>query len=302
MLEVIEGKPPLPRWFAPYERGLFASGSEEGWEASPEWRGRPGASHPTLVNNVETLANIPPLLLRGVEWFRSRGTEASPGTVVATVVGDVVAPGVGEVELGTPLSSVISSVAGGILPGRKVKAVFPGVANRVVTANAVDVPVSYEGFEAVGSGMGSAGFIVADDSACMIDAAYRFSRFLAVESCGQCPPCKIGSMEITAHLERIETGAGSIDDLDAIRGWLGRVTDGNRCFLAVEERRIVASILQAFPGELADHLDRPGCPGGRRPMPLLADLGPGGVVYEDSFWRKRPDWTYESPDGSPELT
>lgn len=262
-------------------------------------RGEGGGSNPTLVNNVETLANVPPILLRGADWFRSPGTDASPDTVVATVVGDVVAPGVGEIELGMPLSSVGAAVGAGPTPGSAVKAVFPGVANAVVVARDLDVSVSYEGFARIGSGIGFAGFIVADETACMIDAAYRFSRFLAVESCGQCPPCKIGSTEITTHLERIETGVGSAADVDAVRGWLTRVTDGSRCFLASEERRVGASILRAFPYEVADHLDRPGCPGGRRPMPLLVDIDATGVVYDEGFWRKRPDWTYDEPASDP---
>src|SRR5690606_5656256 len=149
----------------------------------------------------------------------------SPGTIVATVVGDVVAPDVGEVELGTPLRAVIDAVGSGVHPGRSVKAVFSGVANAVVTD--LDVPVSYEGFATVGSGMGSAGFIVYDDTTCMVDAAYRLSRFLSIESCGQCPPCKLGSSAITERLERIETGVGTEADLDVIAGWLPRVTDGN---------------------------------------------------------------------------
>jgi NADH-quinone oxidoreductase subunit F len=188
MLEVIEGKPPLPRWFPPHEHGLFATAPQLGWEATPRSGGR-GGPNPTLVNNVETLANVPHILARGSDWFRSMGTRESPGMVVATVVGDVVAPDVGEVELGTPLGAVIDAVGSGVSRGRSVKAVFSGVANPVVTAGDLDTPVSYEGFKAIGSGMGAAGFIVYDDTACMVDAAYRLSRFLSIESCGQCPPC-----------------------------------------------------------------------------------------------------------------
>jgi NADH:ubiquinone oxidoreductase subunit F (NADH-binding) len=297
MLEVIEGKPPLPRWFPPYEHGLFASSPQEGWEAGPHGAQRRGDEpNPTLVNNVETLANVPHILARGAPWFRSTGTAESPGTVVATVVGDVVAPDVGEVELGTPLSQVIDAVGSGVAPGRSVKAVFSGVANPVLTATQLDTPLSYEGFSAAGSGMGAAGFIVYDDTACMVDAAYRFSRFLYTESCGQCPPCKMGSGEITRRLERIETGAGEDRDLDVIARWLGQVTDGNRCYLPVEEQRIVSSILRAFPDEFAEHLERHACPrSSRRPMPKLADLADGTATYDESYWRKRPDWTYE-PD------
>jgi NADH:ubiquinone oxidoreductase subunit F (NADH-binding) len=294
MLEVIEGKPPLPRWFPPYEHGLFAAGPQEGWEAGTRTsRPRADGPNPTLVNNVETLANVPHVLARGADWFRSIGTPASPGTVVATVVGDVVAADVAEVELGTPLGEVIDAVGTGPRPGRSVKAVFSGVANPVVTAEHLDAAVSYEGFEAIGSAMGAAGFIVHDDTACMVDAAYRLSRFLYVESCGQCPPCKIGSGEITDRLERIETGAGTVADIAAIQGWLERVTDGNRCYLAVEERLLVSSVLRAFPEEFAEHLEGHGCPRpGPRPIPKLIDLAGGVATYDERFWSKRPDWTY----------
>jgi NADH:ubiquinone oxidoreductase subunit F (NADH-binding) len=295
MLEVIEGKPPLPRWFPPYEHGLFAASPQEGWEAGPHGAGRRSDEpNPTLVNNVETLANVPHILARGADWFRSIGTEASPGTVVATVVGDVVAPDVGEIELGTLLGTVIDVVGSGVAPGRAVKAVFSGVANPVVTAAQLDTPVSYEGFAAIDSAMGAAGFIVHDDTACMVDAAYRFSRFLFVESCGQCPPCKMGSGEITDALERIEAGRGDDRDIDVIGHWLERVTDGNRCYLAVEERLVVGSVLRAFPEEFAEHLEQRACPRpARRPMPKLLDLADGVATYDESFWRKRPDWTYE---------
>jgi NADH:ubiquinone oxidoreductase subunit F (NADH-binding) len=297
MLEVIEGKPPLPRWFPPYDHGLFAAGPQEGWEAAaPTDRPRSQGPNPTLVNNVETLANVPHILVRGAEWFRSMGTPESPGTVVATVVGDVATCGVGEVEMGTPLRTVIDTIGGGPVPGRAVKAVFSGVANPVVTAEHLDVPVSYEGFQSIGGGVGSAGFVVYDDTACMVDAAYRLSRFLSVESCGQCPPCKIGSGEITSHLERIETGLGDESDVLAIHGWLERVTDGSRCYLATEERLLVSSVLGAFADEFVEHLEQGGCPRpGSRPVPKLVDVGDGRATYDERFWLKRPDWTY-GPD------
>ena len=290
MLEVIEGKPPLPRWYPPYEHGLFATAPQLGWEATPR-SGSGGGPNPTLVNNVETLANVPHILARGPEWFRSMGTPESPGTIVATVVGDVIAPDVGEVELGTSLRDVIDGVGSGIAPERAVKAVFSGVANPVIVADQLDVPVSYEGFQAIGSGMGAAGFIVYDDTTCMVDAAYRLSRFLSIESCGQCPPCKLGSSEITNHLERLEIGGGSDDDLRTIRHWLTRVTDGNRCYLAVEEQLVVDSIMQAFPEEFTEHVELGRCPRPRRlPIPKLVDLADGKAIYDDRFWRKRPDW------------
>jgi NADH:ubiquinone oxidoreductase subunit F (NADH-binding) len=294
MLEVIEGRPPLPRWFAPHEHGLFATSPQLGWESSGSRAGDGTGPNPTLVNNVETLSNVPHILARGSEWFRSMGTEESPGTIVTTVVGDVVAPDVGEVEMGTPLRAVIDAVGSGLRTGRSVKAVFSGVANRVIVEPDLDVPVSYEGFASIGSGMGSAGFIVYDDTTCMVDAAYRLSRFLSIESCGQCPPCKLGSSAITEHLERIETGIGRDADLDAILGWLPRVTDGNRCYLAVEESQLVGSVMQSFPEEFVEHIEQHRCPRPRRlPIPKLLDLDRGEAVYDESFWRKRPDWTYD---------
>ena len=196
--------------------------------------------------------------------------------------------------MGTPLRAVIDAVGSGPLPDRSVKAVFSGVANRVVTAEHLDVPVSYEGFAAIGSGMGSAGFVVYDDTTCMVDAAYRLSRFLSIESCGQCPPCKLGSSAITEHLERIETGVGSEADLESINGWLSRVTDGSRCYLAMEERQLVGSVLQAFPEEFVEHVEHRACPRPRHlPIPKLVDLVDGVATYDETFWRKRPDWTYD---------
>ncbi|MEO8696215.1 MAG: NADH-ubiquinone oxidoreductase-F iron-sulfur binding region domain-containing protein [Acidimicrobiales bacterium] len=296
MLEVIEGNEPLPRWLPPHIHGLFATAPQLGWqshEGETGDAGRPG-SHPTLVNNVETLSNIPHILARGSKWFRSMGTPDSPGTIVVTVVGDVVGPDVGEVELGTPLRDAIDAIGSGVTPGRAVKAVFSGVANAVITAANLDVPISYEGFAAIGSGMGAAGFIVYDDTTCMVDTAYRLSRFLSVESCGQCPPCKLGSTAITGHLGRLEAGAGGDEDLEGIAGWLDHVTDGNRCYLAVEEQVMVRSILRAFPNEFVEHIELGRCPRPRRlPIPKLVDLVDGVAIYDESYWRKRPDWTYE---------
>ena len=303
MLEVIEGNEPLPRWLPPHLHGLFATAPQLGWQSHDRQPGQMAGSgsNPTMVNNVETLSNVPHILARGAVWFRSMGTAGSPGTIVTTVVGDVIAPDVGEVEMGTPLRAVIDAVGSGVTPGRTVKAVFSGVANAVVTAADLDVPVSFEGFHAIGSGMGSAGFIVYDDTACMVDAAYRFSRFLSIESCGQCPPCKLGSSAITEHLERLETGAGDDRDLSAIAGWLEHVTDGNRCFLAVEEQVMVSSILRAFPDEFAEHIELHRCPRPRRlSIPKLVDLADGRAVYDESFWRKRPDWTYDPETDAPD--
>jgi NADH:ubiquinone oxidoreductase subunit F (NADH-binding) len=278
LLEVIEGKDALPRLFPPYEHGLFATDVVTGWEGSEAPAGRRPDANPTLVNNVETLSNVPHILARGPDWFRSHGTPASPGTLVCTVVGDVVAPDVGEVELGTPLGDVIDAVGSGVGAGRSVKAVLPGVAAPVVTD--VSIPVSYEGFDTAGSAMGAGGYWVLDDRACMVGVALAASRFLADESCGQCPPCKLGSTEITHRLDRLESGAADASDLDTIALWLERVTDGNRCYLAVQERLVVESIMSTFADEFAEHLALGACPRPRPvPLPKLVDLSNGVAAY-----------------------
>ena len=262
LLEVIEGRDALPRLLPPYLHGLFATAPQMGWSATDLRAGHAGRheSNPTLVNNVETLANVGPILRRGPGWFRTMGTAASPGSIVATVVGDVVDPGVVEVEMGTPLDVLIDHGAGGPHPGRQVKAVFSGVANPVIVAAQLGTRLTYEHMSAIRSGLGSAGFIVFDDTACMVEVARLMSNFLAVESCGQCRPCKAGSTEITDRLFRIEGGAGTDDDIATIGSWLRQVTDGARCYLATEEQELVSSLLRCFPEEFAAHLDDAACP------------------------------------------
>ena len=296
MLEVIEGRAPMPRLLPPHEHGLFATAPQAGWEATAPRPGGAlyGESNPTLVNNVETLSAVAHIVARGSDWFRATGgTADSPGTLVCTVSGDVIAPDVGEVELGTPLGAVIDAVGSGVGPDRSVKAVFSGVANAVVTADHLDVALTYEAFSAIGSGMGAGGFIVYDDTACMVEVARQFSRFLHVESCGQCPPCKQGSAEITDRLALVESGRGQEHHLAELGGWLARVTDANRCYLGTEEQVVVSSILRAFPEEFAEHLDGRGCPRSRPlPFPKIVDLDGGRAAYDPDQHRKQPDWTY----------
>ncbi len=296
MLEVIEGRPPMPRTLPPYEHGLFATAPQLGWETATPGPGHSDEhlSNPTLANNLETLANVPHILSRGAEWYRTMGTSDSPGHHVMTVVGDVARPGYDEVDLGTPLSDVIASVGGGPRdPSVPIKAVFSGVANAVITASLLDTPVSYEAMAAVGSGMGAAGFAVYDQSACMVELAYQFSRFLFVESCGQCPACKLGSEEITYRLNEIEACRGTDEDIAVIGARLTEVTDANRCYLGTEEQIVIRSMLRAFPGEFAAHLEGD-CPLPRTDLvvPLIVDLADGVVTYDERHPRKRPDWTY----------
>jgi NADH-quinone oxidoreductase subunit F len=287
LLEVIEGRDPLPRLLPPYELGLFATDSAIGWEAGARPVSGRAESNPTVVNNVETLASAAHIMANGAEWFRSMGTAASPGTVIATVVGDVARPGVYEVEMGTPFSSLLE-LCGGPLPGRRFKAAFSGVSNAVLRAADFDTPLTYEDFAARGSGLGAAGFVIYDDTVNMTVVAHALSRFLAVESCGQCPPCKQGSLAITADLATICNGEATDEILGDIATRLRSVTDANRCFLGTEEQLVVSSILRGFPEDVAALLE--GRPTATRSVhvPLIKDIDADGTVEYDLRHADRP--------------
>ena len=232
----------MPRWLPPYLHGLYATTPQEGWSAGSETidadADAPVGSNPTLVTNVETLANVSLILTRGAEWYRTLGTSETPGPLICTVVGDVVHAGFAEIEPGTTLREVIDGVGGGVPAGRSVKAVLSGVSNPVLTAAQLDAPVSYEGLTAVGGGLGSAGFVVYDDTRSMVSVARMVSRFLYVESCGQCRACKFGCGEITRQLDEIAEARGNLRDIGLIGARLLGITDQNRCFLGEEEQRV----------------------------------------------------------------
>jgi NADH-quinone oxidoreductase subunit F len=291
LLEVIEGREPLPRTLPPWQHGLFATVSM-GWEAGTPGGVAAPVSNPTLVNNAETLATAAHILAKGATWYRSLGTASSPGTLVTTVVGAVAHPGVHEVELGTRFADLLE-LCGGPRPGHSFKAALSGVSNPVLTAANFDVPLTYEDFAARGTGLGAGGFVLYDDEADMLSVARECSRFLSVESCGQCPPCKTGSIGITELLTSIEQGTGSDDDLGELNAFLRTVTDANRCYLGTEEQQVVSSILRAFPADVAARLE--GTAGPVRPanIPLVKDiLDDGTVIYDERHLTKRPDWTY----------
>jgi NADH:ubiquinone oxidoreductase subunit F (NADH-binding) len=279
MLEVIEGNPPMPRILPPYQQGLFA---------------KPDAPNPTAANNVETLANVPHIMRLGAERFRSAGTERSPGMMLFTISGDVQTHGVFELPLGTPLRTLVYDIAGGPPEGREVKAIFPGASASVLTAEHLDVPMDFDALEDAGSGLGSAGFVVYDESACIVRATRDFSRFLWIESCAQCPPCKQGSEDITAALERIESGEGAELDLTTMQERTLTVTDGKRCALPNGEAFIAASCLERFADEFREHLGRK-CPRPRElAFPKIVDYDEqnGRFIYDERYARKRADWTY----------
>jgi NADH-quinone oxidoreductase subunit F len=295
LLEVIEGNDPLPRWLPPYLHGLFATTPQEGWNTGAHPDETPGrvGSNPTLVNNVESLANVPLILRHGADWYRGIGTSDTPGPLLCTVVGDVARAGYAEIEPGMTLREVIDHVAGGVRDGGAVKAVLSGVSNPVLTAAALDAPVSYEGLANAGGGLGSAGFIVYDDTRNMLAVARMVSRFLYVESCGQCRSCKFGCGEITRRLDKIGVGRGEDVDFDIIGQRLQDVTSQVRCFLAEEEQRVISSLLREFPEDFAAELE------GAAPVepvapPKIIDIRDGVALYDERQPRKQPDWTYSA--------
>ena len=279
--EVIEGRPPLPRIARPFMLGLFA---------------KPPNDNPTLVNNVETLANVAHILSDGPDWLRSNGTDRSPGTMVFTVCGDVVREGVFELPLGTPLRHLVEELAGGPPDGRSLKAIFPGASNTVLAPGELDVPMDFDNLRAVGSGLGAAGFAVFDDSACMVKAARLYSRFLSVESCGQCPACKFGTGEVTALLARIEEDGASEQDVESILMRARGSTDGQKCALPTGESLLIQSLVQVFGDDFRRHA------GGACPFPReLAfhkivdwDATTERFIYDEGYATKQPDWTYDT--------
>ncbi len=277
MLEVIEGNLPMPRHVAPYVNGLFT-----------------GTANPSLalVNNVETLANVPAIVARGAEWFRSQGSDESPGTMVFTLSGDVENPGCWELPLGVPLDTLLTDIGG----ARDPKLAISGVSAALITPEAFSTPTGFDTMADAGIGLGSAGFVVYDQSHCVVRVAARLSRFLSVESCGQCNACSLGTSEITAILERIDAGEGESADLEELATRATRVTDLQRCALPTGAQLLVASLLESFTDEVRDHLGMP-CWSEREPgIPKITDvdLATGAVTFDPDYHRKREDWSYGS--------
>ena len=298
LLEVLAGRHPFPRIAPPFRRGLDEGGEGGGTRsaAGVDLAG-PGSTEaaPTLVNNVETMANVARILAEGPDWFRSVGTEESPGTIVCTVSGRTRRHGVAEFAMGTPLGEIVEAVGGGPA-GERIVAVMSGVANPLVPASLLETPASYEGMDAAGSGLGAAGFIVFDDTSDLAAVAHGVSRFLAVESCGQCTPCKQDGLAIASLLDRIRRSEADEHDLATVQDHLGTVADEARCFLAHQHQRVVQSILALFPEEVRSHVT-----GGAPAAPddlvaAIVDLVDGVAVLDEGHAGKQPDWTYDDTD------
>jgi NADH:ubiquinone oxidoreductase subunit F (NADH-binding) len=305
LLEVIDGRAPLPRIAPPYRRGVdevvestndVHSGS--GLSSHVEMAGADPdlVAPPALVDNVETLANVPGIIARGGSWFRTEGTSESPGTIVCTVTGSVRHAGVAEFMMGTPLREVIETVGGGARLGHHIVAVLPGVSNGFIPADALDTPVSYEALAAIGSGLGSAGFIVLDDEDDLVAQVAGVSRFLAIESCGQCTACKQGGLALSRHLADLSRSQADERTMVAIRERVATVADGSRCYLASQQAAVVGSLLARYPGQVAAHLS------GEAPAVLpalvaeLVEIDDGTAVVDEHHRDKQPDWTYDEVD------
>jgi NADH-quinone oxidoreductase subunit F len=217
---------------------------------------------PTIVNNVETLCNLPHLFARGVDWFRSMGTEKSPGPKIFSVCGHVERPGNYELPLGTPLKGLLDGPAGGVWRGRTLKAVIPGGSSVPVltAAEAAGLALDFESVAAAGSMLGSGGVIVLDETTCMVDALLNLARFYHHESCGQCTPCREGCGWIEKILHRVERGEGRPGDpdlcLDVAQNMVGRTI----CVLADALAMPVKSFVTKFRPEFEAHIRDRRCP------------------------------------------
>lgn len=244
MLESMQGRPAMPRQkppFYPTDFGLYGK--------------------PTLVNNVETLCNVPPILHKGAAWFTQVGTERCPGTMMFSLSGAVNRPGVYEMPMGVTVRDLIDRCGGGVPGGRKIKAVFPGgPAFSMITPDQLDLQMDFDSLKKAGTGLGSAGVIVVDDATCMVAQTLKFSNFFKVESCGQCPPCRMGTINLTTLMTKIEEGEGTQKDLDSLLQLCGFVKGTGYCTLVTGAAVLVQSSIKLFRHEFEEHIRLQRCP------------------------------------------
>jgi NADH-quinone oxidoreductase subunit F len=305
LLEVIDGRPPFPRIAPPYRQGVDEIVETEGdvdtGSKSPAHVEMASATHetpapPTLVDNVETLANVPRILADGAEWFRSVGTEQSPGTIVCTVSGRMQRHGVAEVPMGTPLGEVLELIGGGAIDGHEIVAAMSGVANALVPAARFDAPLSHEAMAAIGTGLGTGGFMVFDDTSDLVAVAHGVARFLAVESCGQCTPCKADGLVIAEILDKLRRSEAHPDERRDLDSRLETVAYGARCNLATQQQVVVGSVLAQFPDLVQGHLDGTIAPTEPALIAPIVDIVDGVARLDENQHRKQPDWTFDEHD------
>jgi NADH:ubiquinone oxidoreductase subunit F (NADH-binding) len=303
LLEVVDGRMPFPRIAPPYRRGVVEVVEEDadvdadtGASAHVEMAG-PGpetVAPPALVDNVETLANVVGIVTEGAAWFRSVGTAESPGTIVCTVTGAVRRPGVGEVALGTTVRQAIDEIAGGPAAERAIKAVLNGVSAAPVPAAMLDTPLTYEDMAGIGSGLGTASLVVVGQGTDMTAVAAGVARFLAIESCGQCTPCKVDGLALADALDRLCAGRGDAYDLERATKALTTVADGARCNLAGQQQAVVGAILEGWDDELTARATGDRDPAEPVLVAEITALADGEVTVDERRRAKQPDWTYDA--------
>jgi NADH-quinone oxidoreductase subunit F len=214
---------------------------------------------PTLINNVETLSNVPHIVASGADWFKSFGTEQSPGTKVVSVSGDVSRPGNYEVELGIPTRKLINGLAGGTVGRRKVKCFFPGGSSSPVLTGeeGLDLPYSFEAMQEAGSMLGSGSIIVCDENTSIVELALRTARFYHHESCGKCTPCREGTNWTVKVLQRMLRGEATPIDLETIASVQESIIGNCLCVLGDSMAMPVGSMIQKFRSEFDEALEKP---------------------------------------------
>ena len=245
LMTSIEGKrgEPRPRPPFPAQKGLFGK--------------------PTILNNVETYANIPQIILNGPEWFASMGTEKSKGTKVFALGGKIHNTGLVEIPMGTTLREVIEEIGGGIPNGKKFKAAQTGgPSGGCIPAEHFDIPIDYDNLLSIGSMMGSGGLIVMDEDDCMVDIAKFFLEFTVEESCGKCTPCRVGTRRMLEILEKITKGQATMEDLDKLEALCYYIKDNSLCGLGQTAPNPVLSTLRYFRDEYEAHIKEKRCPAG----------------------------------------
>jgi len=231
-------KPPFPA-----EKGLFGK--------------------PTIINNVETFANIPQIIVQGPEWFSSMGTDCSKGTKVFALGGKINNTGLVEIPMGTTLRQILFEIGGGIPGGKKFKAAQTGgPSGGCIPAEHLDTPIDYENLKAIGSMMGSGGLIVMDEDNCMVDVARFFLEFTVDESCGKCTPCRIGTRRLLEMLNKITEGNGTLEDLDKMEELCHYIMNNALCGLGQTAPNPVLSTLKYFKDEYMAHVINKRCPAG----------------------------------------
>ena len=245
LLTSIEGNrgEPRPRPPFPAVKGLFGK--------------------PTIINNVETYANICQIILNGADWFASMGTEKSKGTKVFALGGKITNTGLVEIPMGTTLREVVEEIGGGVPHGKKFKAAQTGgPSGGCIPASLIDTPIDYDNLIAIGSIMGSGGLIVMDEDTCMVDIAKFFLEFTVDESCGKCAPCRIGTMRLLETLEKITAGNGTVEDIEHLEELAAYIKSASLCGLGQTAPNPVLSTLRYFRDEYMAHVVDKKCPAG----------------------------------------